>query len=89
MNNSTPAVDMGVVINHAELLIEMAQHVPEVEMNGVKNHIAPIGMAEQPKWKWGGGVIKDAGCAVYYFVLTTRLCCLLKAYNFHLYTIVY
>lgn len=53
MNNSTPAVEMGVVIKHAELLIEMAQHVPEVERGGVKNHIAPIGMAEQPKWKWG------------------------------------
>ena len=55
MNNSTPAVEMGVVIKHAELLIEMAQHVPEVERGDVKNHIAPIGMAEQPKWKWGGG----------------------------------
>ena len=46
---------MGIVIKHAGLLIKIAQHVPEVEMGGVKNHIAPIGMAEQPKWKWGWG----------------------------------
>lgn len=52
MNNSTPAVEMGVVIKHAELLIEMAQHVPEVERDGVKNHIAPIGQAQHQKWKW-------------------------------------